>query len=115
MKYKTIIDKYNKEQNSLSMDEIEMRLPPELFHISPPILINIANIQPSCYYIQNLLVIFAEDLVISDIINPAKRNVLDLKNETCKNREKRNVLKKSHTRHFKAIKKQSRTGCFYSF
>lgn len=68
MKYKTIIDKYNKEQNSLSMDEIEMRLPPELFHISPPILINIANIQPSCYYIQNLLVIFAEDLVISDII-----------------------------------------------
>ena len=48
-------------------------------------------------------------------VNPAKRNVLDLKNETCKNREKRNVLKKSHTRHFKAIKKQSRTGCFYSF
>lgn len=47
--------------------------------------------------------------------NPAKRNVLDLKNETCKNREKRNVLKISHTRHFKAIKKQSRTGCFYSF
>ena len=43
-------------------------------------------------------------------VNPAKRNVLDLKNETCKNREKRNVLKKSHTRHFKAIKKQSRTG-----
>ena len=27
------------------------------------------------------------------IVNPAKRNVLDLKNETCKNREKRNVLK----------------------
>ena len=25
--------------------------------------------------------------------NPAKRNVLDLKNETCKNRGKRNVLK----------------------
>lgn len=48
-------------------------------------------------------------------VNPAKRNVLDLKNETCKNREKRNVLKISHTRHFKAIKKQSRTGCFYSF
>lgn len=48
-------------------------------------------------------------------LNPAKRNVLDLKNETCKNREKRNVLKKSHTRHFKAIKKQSKTGCFYSF
>ena len=34
-------------------------------------------------------------------MNPAKRNVLDLKNETCKNREKRNVLKISHTRHFK--------------
>ena len=31
-------------------------------------------------------------------MNPAKRNVLDLKNETCKNREKRNVLKKiAHT------------------
>ena len=31
-------------------------------------------------------------------LNPAKRNVLDLKNETCKNREKRNVLKKiAHT------------------
>ena len=49
------------------------------------------------------------------IMNPAKRNVLDLKNETCKNREKRNVLKISHTRHFKTTKKQSRTGCFYSF
>lgn len=48
-------------------------------------------------------------------INPAKRNVLDLKNETCKNREKRNVLKISHTRYFKAIKKQSVLGCFYSF
>ena len=36
-------------------------------------------------------------------INPAKRNVLDLQNETCKYREKRNVIKKSHTRHFKAI------------
>ena len=48
-------------------------------------------------------------------INPAKRNVLDLKNETCKNREKRNVLKNSHTRYFKAIKKQSVLGCFYSF
>lgn len=35
MKYKTIIDKYNKEQNSLSMDEIEMRLPLNYF-ISPP-------------------------------------------------------------------------------
>lgn len=53
--------------------------------------------------------------VETDQINPAKRNVLDLKNETCKNQEKRNVLKKSHTRHFKAIKKQSKTGCFYSF
>ena len=48
-------------------------------------------------------------------INPVKRNVLDLKNETCKNREKRNVLKISHTRHFKTTKKQSKTGCFYSF
>lgn len=47
-------------------------------------------------------------------LNPAKRNVLDLKNETCKNREKRNVLKISHTRHFKTTKKQSKTGCFYS-
>ncbi|RHK53322.1 hypothetical protein DW060_00415 [Leyella stercorea] len=49
------------------------------------------------------------------LVNPAKRNVLDLKNETCKNREKRNVLKISHTRHFKTTKKQSKTGCFYSF
>lgn len=48
-------------------------------------------------------------------VNPAKRNVLDLKNETCKNRKKRNVLKISHTRHFKTTKKQSKTGCFYSF
>ena len=52
---------------------------------------------------------------VIDSINSAKRNVLDLKNETCKNLEKRNVLKKSRTRHFKAIKKQSKTGCFYSF
>lgn len=37
------------------------------------------------------------------LVNPAKRNVLDLQNETCKYREKRNVIKKSHTRHFKAI------------
>ena len=50
-----------------------------------------------------------------DNLNPAKRNVLDLKNETCKNREKRNVLKNSRTRHFKTTKKQSKTGCFYSF
>lgn len=50
-----------------------------------------------------------------DRFNPAKRNVLDLKNETCKNREKRNVLKISHTRHYKITKKQSKTGCFYSF
>ena len=55
-----------------------------------------------------------EEAVLLDV-NPAKRNVLDLKNETCKNREKRNVLKISHTRHFKATKKQSKTGCFYSF
>ena len=52
--------------------------------------------------------------ILTDV-NPAKRNVLDLKNETCKNREKRNVLKISHTRHFKTTKKQSKTGCFYSF
>lgn len=51
----------------------------------------------------------------ANYINPAKRNVLDLKNETCKNREKRNVLKNSRTRHFKTTKKQSKTGCFYSF
>ena len=62
MKYKTIIDKYNKEQNSLSMNEIEMRLPHELFHISPSTLINIVNTQPFCYYIQNLLVIFRSPL-----------------------------------------------------
>lgn len=59
--------------------------------------------------------IFEKVVLSKTVLNPAKRNVLDLKNETCKNREKRNVLKKSHTRHFKAIKKQSRTGCFYSF
>lgn len=56
-----------------------------------------------------------EEENLENEVNPAKRNVLDLENETCKNREKRNVLKKSHTRHFKAIKKQSKTGCFYSF
>lgn len=59
-----------------------------------------------------------KELLTKDIcmrINPAKRNVLNLKNETCKNREKRNVLKISRTRHFKTTKKQSRTGCFYSF
>lgn len=38
-------------------------------------------------------------------INPAKRNVLDLKNETCKNREKRNVQKVSRTRRPKATKR----------
>ena len=55
-----------------------------------------------------------DELLYYSLINPAKRNVLDLKNETCKNREKRNVLKISHTRHFKTTKKQSKTGCFYS-
>ena len=54
-------------------------------------------------------------LLTGKYLNPAKRNVLDLKNETCKNREKRNVLKISHTRHFKTTKKQSKTGCFYCF
>ena len=58
---------------------------------------------------------YKDMLLESESVNPAKRNVLDLKNETCKNREKRNVLKNSHTRHFKAIKKQSVLGCFYSF
>lgn len=67
-----------------------------------------------------MLVIEAEILYllcysVPHYLNPAKRNVLDLKNETCKNREKRNVLKISHTRHFKTTKKQSNTGCFYSF
>ena len=47
MKYKTIIDKYNKEQNNLSIDEIEMRLPLNYF-ISPSTLINIVNTQPFC-------------------------------------------------------------------
>lgn len=65
--------------------------------------------------------VIEQDTIIQEVamnvvyINPAKRNVLDLKNETCKNREKRNVLKNSHTRYFKAIKKQSVLGCFYSF
>lgn len=67
------------------------------------------------YLIVKNTLFFVIEFVFVGNINPAKRNVLDLKNETCKNREKRNVLKKSHTRHFKAIKKQSRTGCFYSF
>lgn len=59
---------------------------------------------------------FTIPIILNTIfVNPAKRNVLDLKNETCKNREKRNVLKISHTRHFKTTKKQSKTGCFYSF
>ena len=55
------------------------------------------------------------EALTSFLVNPAKRNVLDLKNETCKNLEKRNVLKNSRTRHFKITKKQSKTGCFYSF
>lgn len=58
---------------------------------------------------------FIGSIICIPLVNPAKRNVLDLKNETCKNREKRNVLKISHTRYFKAIKKQSVLGCFYSF
>lgn len=45
-------------------------------------------------------------------LNPAKRNVLDLKNETCKNREKRNVLKISHTRHFKTTKSSPKRAAF---
>ena len=45
-------------------------------------------------------------------MNPAKRNVLDLKNETCKNREKRNVLKISHTRHFKTTKSSPKRAAF---
>lgn len=45
-------------------------------------------------------------------VNPAKRNVLDLKNETCKNREKRNVLKNSHTRHFKTTKSSPKRAAF---
>lgn len=48
-------------------------------------------------------------------MNPAKRNVLDLKNETCKNREKRNVQKKSHTRHFNAIKSSPKRAAFMVF
>lgn len=51
------------------------------------------------------------DIVFADV-NPAKRNVLDLKNETCKNREKRNVLKISHTRHFKTTKSSPKRAAF---
>ena len=50
--------------------------------------------------------------VYTVFINPAKRNVLDLKNETCKNREKRNVLKISHTRHFKTTKSSPKRAAF---
>lgn len=52
------------------------------------------------------------DFVSWGIVNPAKRNVLDLKNETCKNREKRNVLKISHTRHFKTTKSSPKRAAF---
>ena len=48
-------------------------------------------------------------------VNPAKRNVLDLKNETCKNREKRNVLKVSRTQHSKATKKAVQIGLLLLF
>lgn len=70
-----------------------------------------------CKKKKNNLVVGKLDSIFANgnLLNPAKRNVLDLKNETCKNREKRNVLKISHTRHFKTTKKQSKTGCFYSF
>lgn len=50
--------------------------------------------------------------VKNEPVNPAKRNVLDLKNETCKNREKRNVLKISHTRHFKTTKSSPKRAAF---
>ena len=48
-------------------------------------------------------------------LNPAKRNVLDLKNETCKNQEKRNVQKVSRTRHSKAIKSSPNRAAFIVF
>lgn len=54
--------------------------------------------------------ILTVDEILSKIVNPAKRNVLDLKNETCKNRGKRNVLKISHIRHFKTTKKAVQNG-----
>ena len=66
-------------------------------------------------YLNVVFFLFLAIQIYAYNLNPAKRNVLDLKNETCKNREKRNVLKNSHTRHFKTTKKQSKTGCFYSF
>ena len=55
-----------------------------------------------CFFGEHLLTDKTKTIAIVEI-NPAKRNVLDLKNETCKNREKRNVLKKSHTRHFNRV------------
>ena len=48
-------------------------------------------------------------------LNPAKRNVLDLKNETYKIREKRNVLKVSRTRHSKATKSSPNRAAFTVF
>ena len=71
--------------------------------------------RPCRAYTRRNMRIFDGQYITLTYLNPAKRNVLDLKNETCKNREKRNVLKISHTRHFKTTKKQSKTGCFYSF
>lgn len=48
-------------------------------------------------------------------LNPAKRNVLDLKNETYKIQEKRNVLKVSRTRHSKATKSSPNRAAFTVF
>lgn len=56
--------------------------------------------------------IYNEESLQAYYMNPAKRNVLDLKNETCKNREKRNVLKISHTRHFKTTKSSPKRAAF---
>ena len=56
-----------------------------------------------------------EAVCVTGVVNPAKRNVLDLKNEMCKNREKRNVLKISHTRHFKTQKSSPKRAAFIVF
>ena len=63
---------------------------------------------------KEIITIEKEGIFLADsvFVNPAKRNVLDLKNETCKNREKRNVLKISHTRHFKTTKSSPKRAAF---
>lgn len=92
------------EQYNLGLDYLQLLFLQPLQKLPILLLVSEERNTGKSTFLNFLKAVFGDNVTFNTNVNPAKRNVLDLKNETCKNREKRNVLKISHTRHFKTIK-----------